>query len=95
MLAVEDFGAAAKGIKVQVLGADIQNKRDVGVSVANHWFDVDKVDAIADGMNSSVALAMAEVARQKNKVFLVTGAATSDLTGPKCNELTTLFMAKE
>ena len=84
-LAVEDFGAAAKGMKVEIVGADMQNKADVGASIANRWFDVDKVDVIVDGMNSGVSLAVSEIARQKNKLFLVTGAATSDLTGPKCN----------
>jgi branched-chain amino acid transport system substrate-binding protein len=84
-LAVEDFGAAAKGMKVEIISADMQNKPDVGTSIANRWFDVDKVDVIVDGMNSGVSLAVSEIARQKNKLFLVTGAATSDLTGPKCN----------
>ena len=84
-LAVEDFGAAAKGMKVEVIGADHQNKPDIGSNVANTWYDVDKVDVIIDTPNSGVALAVSEVTRQKNKVFLVSGAASSDLTGPKCN----------
>src|SRR3984885_5317196 len=84
-LAVEDFGAAAKGMKIEIVSADIQNKPDVGAAIANIWFDVDKVDVIVDGMNSGVSLAVSEIARQKNKLFLVTGAATSDLTGPKCS----------
>ncbi|WP_050630343.1 ABC transporter substrate-binding protein [Bradyrhizobium viridifuturi] len=84
-IAVEDFGAAAKGMKVEVVGADMQNKPDIGASIATRWFDVEQVDVIVDGMNSGVSLAVSEIARQKNKLFLVTGAATSDLTGPKCN----------
>jgi branched-chain amino acid transport system substrate-binding protein len=84
-LAVEDFGAAAKGIKVEIVGGDHQNKPDVGSNIASTWFDVDKVDVIVDVPNSGVALAVSEVARQKNKLFLATGPATSDLTGPKCN----------
>jgi branched-chain amino acid transport system substrate-binding protein len=84
-LAVADFGAAAKGIKVEIIAADHQNKPDVGSSLASSWFDVEKVDVIVDTPNSGVALAVSEVARQKNKLFLVSGAATSDLTGPKCN----------
>ena len=84
-LAVEDFRPAAKGMKVEIVSGDMQNKPDIGVSIANTWFDVDKVDVIIDGMNSGVSLAVSEVARQKNKLFLVTGAATSDLTGPKCS----------
>jgi len=84
-LAAADSGAAAKGIKVDVIVADHQNKADVGASFANSWFDVEKVDVIVEGGSSAVALAVSEVARQKNKVMLASGAATSDLTGPKCN----------
>jgi branched-chain amino acid transport system substrate-binding protein len=84
-LAVEDFGAAAKGIKVEIVAGDHQNKPDVGSNIANTWFDVDKVDVIVDVPNSGVALAVSEIARQKNKLFLASGPATSDLTGPKCN----------
>jgi branched-chain amino acid transport system substrate-binding protein len=84
-LAVADFGAAAKGIKVEIVSGDHQNKPDVGANIAATWFDVDKVDVIVDVPNSGVALAVSEVARQKNKLFLVSGAAASDLTGPKCN----------
>jgi branched-chain amino acid transport system substrate-binding protein len=75
-LAVEDFGAAAKGMKVEIVGADMQNKPDGGAGIANRWDDVEKVDVIIDGMNSGVSLAVSEIARQKNKLFLVTGAAT-------------------
>ena len=82
--AVEDFGAAAKGMKVEIVGADHQNKPDVGSNVVRTWIDVDKVDVIVDVPTSSVALAVNEIVRDKNKVFLVSGAATSDLTGPKC-----------
>src|SRR5215475_13610592 len=84
-LAVEDFGAAAKGIKVEIVGGDHQNKPDIGSNIAGTWFDVDKVDVIVDVPNSGVALAVSEIARQQNKLFLVSGAAASDLTGPKCN----------
>jgi branched-chain amino acid transport system substrate-binding protein len=84
-LAVEDFGAAAKGVKVEIVSGDHQNKPDVGSNIAGTWFDVDKVDVIVDVPNSGVALAVSEIARQKNKLFLVSGAAASDLTGPKCN----------
>jgi branched-chain amino acid transport system substrate-binding protein len=84
-LAVADFGAEAKGIKVEIISADHQNKPDLDSSIANSWFDKDKVDVIVDTPNSGVALAVSEIARQKNKVFLASGPATSDLTGPKCN----------
>src|SRR5215510_3460376 len=84
-LAVEDFGAAAKGMKVEIVSGDHQNKPDIGSNIASTWFDVDKVDVIVDVPNSGVALAVSEIARQKNKLFLVSRAAASDLTGPKCN----------
>lgn len=82
--AVEDFGAAAKGLKVEVLGADHQNKPDVGSNVVRQWIDVDKVDVIVDVPTSSVALAVNQIVKEKNKVFLVSGAASSDLTGKAC-----------
>ena len=84
-MAIEDFGAAKKGMKVEVVGADHQNKPDVGSSIANQWYDVDKVDAIFDVPTSSVALAVSEITRKKGKAFLVSGAATSDLTGKACS----------
>src|ERR1700693_4078271 len=84
-MAVEDFGAAQKGMKVEIVSADHQNKPDVGTNIARQWIDVDKVDVIVDVPTSSVALAINEIVREKNKVFLVSGAAASDLTGPKCS----------
>ena len=83
--AVEDFGAAQKGLKVEVIGADHQNKPDVGTNITRSWIDVDKVDVIVDVPNSGVALAINEVVREKNKVFLASGPASSDLTGAKCS----------
>src|SRR4026209_2838560 len=68
-MAVEDFGAAAKGMKVEIVSADHQNKADVGSNIARQWYDVEKVDAIADVPTSSVALAINEITRGKNKVF--------------------------
>ena len=84
-MAVEDFGAARKGMKVEVLGADHQNKPDVGSTIARTWYDVDKVDVIVDVPTSSVALAINQLTREKGKAFLVSGAATSDLTGKACS----------
>ncbi|HOA96052.1 MAG TPA: ABC transporter substrate-binding protein [Quisquiliibacterium sp.] len=84
-MAVEDFGAAAKGMKVEIVSADHQNKPDVGSNVARQWFDNDKVDVIVDVPTSSVALAVSEVAKQKNKLMINSGAASSDLTGKLCN----------
>ncbi len=84
-LAISDFTASHKDVKVELLSADHQNKPDVGTTIANQWYDVDKVDMIIDVPNSGVALAVSQVAANKNKVFIVSGAAASDLTGPKCN----------
>ena len=84
-MAIEDFGAAKKGMKVEVLYADHQNKADVGSAVARQWYDVDKVDAIFDVPNSGVALAVSQITRDKGKAFVVSGAATSDLTGKACS----------
>src|SRR5690606_17913237 len=84
-MAVEDFKAAEKGLKVEIVSADHQNKPDVGSNVVRQWIDVDKVDVIVDVPTSSVALAVNEIVREKNSVFLVSGAASSDLTGPKCS----------
>jgi branched-chain amino acid transport system substrate-binding protein len=84
-MAVQDFDPAAHGMAVEIINADHQNKPDIGANIARQWYDVDHVDMIVDVPNSGVALAVNEVAREKNKVFLVSGAAISDLTGPKCS----------
>lgn len=84
-MAVEDFGAARKGMKVEIISADHQNKADVGSNLARQWYDVDKVDVIVDTPNSGVALAVSQVTREKGKAFLVSGAATADLTGKSCS----------
>jgi len=84
-MAVEDFGVAAKGMKVEIIFADHQNKADVGANIARQWYDADKVDVIVDTPNSAVALAVNQITREKGKAFLVSGAATSDLTGKACS----------
>ncbi|MFN0160749.1 MAG: ABC transporter substrate-binding protein [Burkholderiales bacterium] len=84
-MAVEDFGAARKGMKVEIVFADHQNKPDVGSQIARTWYDTDKVDVIVDVPTSSVALAVNQITREKGKAFLVSGAATSDLTGKACS----------
>jgi branched-chain amino acid transport system substrate-binding protein len=84
-MAIADFTAQHKDIHVDLVFGDHQNKPDIGASLASQWYDVDKVDMITDVPNSGVALAVSQVTNQKNKVFLVNGAATSNLTGPKCN----------
>src|SRR5262245_38834853 len=82
--AVADFLAAHKGRRIEVLAGDHQNKPDVGAGIANRWTDNDKVDVIVDVPTSSVAFVVNDIARSKNKVFLASGAAASDLTGARC-----------
>src|SRR5580700_4568896 len=77
-MAIADFNPEAHGLKVDLVVADHQNKPDIGATIARQWFDVDHVDMIVDVPNSGVALAVNEVAREKNKVFIVSGAASSD-----------------
>ena len=84
-MALEEFGGNVNGTKVEIVSADHQNKPDIGSNVVRQWFDVDGVDVVVDVPTSSVALAVNDIAKEKNKVFLVSGAAASDLTGPKCS----------
>ncbi len=84
-MAIEDFKAAAKGMKVEVVSADHQNKADIGSNIARQWYDVDKVDVIVDVPNSGVALAVNQITKDKGKALLVSGAATADLTGKACS----------
>src|SRR6476659_1761186 len=84
-LAVADFAKSNPNVKVELVSADHQNKADVGSGVVNKWYDTENVDMVIDVPNSGVALAVSQIAATKNKVFIVSGAAASDLTGPKCN----------
>ena len=83
-MAAEDAGKVL-GQPVQVISGDHQNKPDIGANIARQWYDTDGVDVITDVPTSSVALAINEVSREKKKLALWSGPATSDLTGPKCN----------
>ncbi len=83
--ALEDFGVTAKGLNVEVISADHQNKPDLAVSISRQWIDRDGVDMILDVPTSSVALAVQGVVREKNKVFLASGPATDELTGKACS----------
>ncbi len=84
-MAVEDSGLTAKGWKIDVLVGDHQNKPDVGVNIVRQWIDVDKVDVISDVPTSSVALAVNNVIKEKNALFLNSGAGTSDLSNKACS----------
>ncbi|PWC26446.1 ABC transporter substrate-binding protein [Teichococcus aestuarii] len=83
--AAEEFMAAHPGITVEVLSADHQNRADTGSTIARRWYDQEGVDMILDVPTSSVALAVAGVTRDKDKVFVNSGAATTDLHGAQCN----------
>src|SRR6476660_4283249 len=83
--AIEDFCKTTKcHDKIEVVFADHQNTPDIGSNVVRQWFDVDKVDVVVDVPTSSVALAVNTITKEKNKVFLVSGAAASNLTGKDC-----------
>lgn len=84
-MAVEDSGLAGKGWKIDIISGDHQNKPDIGTAIARQWFDVDKVDIIVDVPNSGVALAVNNVVKEKNGVYINSGAATSDLTNAQCS----------
>ncbi len=82
--ALQDYGAATRGMTVEVLSADHQNKPDVGAGIARQWFDRDGVDMIIDVPTSSVGLAVASVCHEKNRAYINVGAGTAELTGKQC-----------
>jgi branched-chain amino acid transport system substrate-binding protein len=84
-MAVKDFGGTVQGKHIEVISGDHLNKPDVGASLARQWYEQDKVDMIIDVPTSSVALAVQEIAKEKGKVFIISGAAASDLTGKACS----------
>jgi branched-chain amino acid transport system substrate-binding protein len=90
-MAVADSGIEKRGIKVEIVSADHQNKADVGSAIARRWYDAEGVDVIVDVPNSGVALAVSGVTKEKNKVFLASGPGTSDLTGKQCSPNTVHF----
>jgi branched-chain amino acid transport system substrate-binding protein len=84
-MAAEDSGLTAKGWKIDIISGDHQNKPDIGTAIARQWFDVDKVDVIVDVPNSGVALAVNNIIKEKNGVYINSGAATSDLSNAQCS----------
>ena len=85
IMAVEDFGGTVRGKPIVLIDADHQNKTDLGVAIARQWFDNEQVDAIVDVPNSAIVLAVQELAKQRNRVLLVSTAGTADLTGKACS----------
>src|SRR3954447_6630101 len=84
-MAVEDYGGKAGGSPVEVVSADHQNKTDIGLGIARRWYENEAVDAIFDVPNSAIALGVAGMSAEKNKVFVGSGAGTALLTGEKCS----------
>jgi branched-chain amino acid transport system substrate-binding protein len=84
-MAVEDFGGKAANKPIEIIHADHQNKTDIGAAIARRWIDVDGVDAIVDVPNSAIVLAVQEITKEKNRVLVVSTAATADLTGKACS----------
>lgn len=84
-MAVAEFGGKVGSTPIEVLSADHQNKPDNGAAIARKWFDIDCVDVILDVPNSAVAFAVADVARDKNKMFIASGAGSSEMTGARCS----------
>jgi branched-chain amino acid transport system substrate-binding protein len=84
-MAIADFGGKVKGMPIEMIDADHQNKADVGATIARRWFEQENVDVIVDFANSAVAFAVSELAKQKNKAILISSAGSSDLTGKGCS----------
>ncbi|ANP90316.1 ABC transporter substrate-binding protein [Rhizobium leguminosarum] len=83
-MAVEDFGGKVLDVPVEIVDADHQNKPDIASNIARQWYDTEQVDAIMELTTSSVALAVQAIGKEKKKIDIVTGAATTDLTGKAC-----------
>jgi len=83
-MAIEDFGGSVLGEKIEIVSADHQNKPDLATSIARRWYEVEGVDMITELTTSSVALAIQELSKEKKKIDIVVGAATSRITGDAC-----------
>lgn len=88
-MAVDDFGGKVLGKPIVVVSADHQNKPDIAATLSRKWFDTEGVDAITDVAGSAVALATQEIARPRNKILLISGAASTEITGKACSATTT------
>jgi branched-chain amino acid transport system substrate-binding protein len=86
-MAVEDFGGTVLGRPIEVLKADHKNRPDLALSIAREWYD-NGVDAIVDIVNSAAALGVQDLAKQRNRIAIVSGAGSVDLTGPRCGPTT-------
>ncbi len=88
-MAVDDFGGKVLGKPISIITADHQNKSDIASAISRKWFDIEGIDAVTDVAGSAVALATQEIARPRNKILLISGAATTELTGKACSATTT------
>ncbi|HLP68166.1 MAG TPA: ABC transporter substrate-binding protein [Rhizobium sp.] len=84
-MAIEDYGGKVLGVPVEIVDADHQNKPDIASNIARQWYDTEQVDAIMELTTSSVALAVQAIGKEKKKIDIVTGAATTELTGKQCS----------
>ncbi len=84
-LAVQDFGGSVLGRPIEVVQGDDQNKPDVAANLAREWIDDNGVDVLADGAASSSGLAIQQISREKRRIYLITGPASSDFTGKQCS----------
>jgi branched-chain amino acid transport system substrate-binding protein len=83
-MAIEDFGGKVLGKPIELIVADHQNKPDIASGIARKWFDVDKVDMIANLINSSIALSVSQLAKEKDRIAIINGSGASRLTGDSC-----------
>jgi branched-chain amino acid transport system substrate-binding protein len=84
-MAAADFGGKVAGKPIEIINADHQNKTDIGLAIARRWYDVDGVAAIVDVPNSAIVLGVQQIAKERNRVLLVSGGGTADLTGKACS----------
>ncbi|MCL4768076.1 MAG: ABC transporter substrate-binding protein [Hyphomicrobiaceae bacterium] len=87
-MAIDDFGGKVRGLPIELVYADNLNKPDVGVNIARRWLDVEQVDALVDIASSGVALAVGDVAAERNKIILNSGSSTTRITNEQCNKVT-------
>ena len=92
-LALDDFAKESGGLSVELLSADHQNKPDVGLALARRWLDQEGVAAIVDLPNSGVALAVANLMKERNRVALASSSMSSDLTGRACAPTTVQWVS--
>src|SRR5215470_8475564 len=86
-MAAEDFGGTVLGKKIEIIAADHQNKPDIGANIARKWIDRQGVGAIVDVPVSSIAFAVQQIAKEKNRVLLISSSGSSDLTGKACSPI--------